>query len=308
LPIGSPGRFRIEYLPQKCNLGLRDTPRVKRSTKNTDLSYDAPVTAKDDAIASLRDSGILDVLTWAAPAAFAATGQIYDEDAGHDQAVVGYLNYKHLKDLMDRATSNGRFAIGDDADGTGSDVLQRGITPEVYQSMPSVTPGAIARNDYHQSPGWAADGYRVLLQSYKFGQVDEISWVLRSEAKRQVASQFYIDEENTLFDAEDFGLELIGGIPDDDAFVGVTLVAAHALNLVTAQFELYVGQSKNPAYRGDSCWHWSHKLLSGGTPLGGMKMPVPPVMPGDGATTDVEDVPVRIKKALAGEGSGMPNE
>lgn len=265
------------------------------------------MTAKDDAIESLRGSGILDVLTWAAPAAFAATGQIYDEDAGHDQAVVGYLNYKHLKDLMDRATSNGRFVLGDDVDGTGSDVLERGITPEVYSFMPSISPDAIARSDYRQSPGWAADGYRVLLQSYTYGHVDDIKWALRSDTKRRVASQFFIGKD-TLFDPADFGLESIPGIADDDDFVGVTLVAAHAFNTVTAQFELYIGQSKNPAYLGDSCWHWRHMLLSGGASLGGLKMTVPPVMPGDAATTDVEDVPVRIKKPLAGEGAGSANE
>ena len=49
------------------------------------------MTAEDDAIASLRTSGLLDVLAWAAPAAFAATDQIYDEDAGHDP-----VSYTHL--------------------------------------------------------------------------------------------------------------------------------------------------------------------------------------------------------------------
>ena len=183
------------------------------------------MTAEDYAIAAFQSSGLLEVLTWAAPAAFAATDQLYDEDSGHDQGVVGYLNFKHMKDLMDRATSNGRFVLGDDVDGVGSDVMERGITPEVFRSMPSLASDAVASSDYQQSPGWAIEGYRVLLQSYPFGKVDDIKWVQRSDAKRRVASQHFIGE-NALFDDEEFGLESIPGIPDDDDFAGVSRVAA----------------------------------------------------------------------------------
>ena len=262
--------------------------------------------AEDDAIASLHDSGLLDVLAWAAPAAFGATDQLYDEEQGHDQGVVGYLNFKHLKDLIDRATSNGRFVLGEDVDGTGDDVLKRGVTPEVFRSMPSLAADAIVRSDYKQSPGWAIEGFRVLLQSYPFGKIDDIKWVQRSDAKRRVASQQFI-RENTLFDDEEFGLESIQGIPDDDDFVGVTLVVAHAFDPSTKQFELFVGQSKNPEFPEDACWHWKKLLLSDGTPLSGTGLSIPPAMPGDGASTNVEDVPVRIKKPRADEGSGAAN-
>jgi hypothetical protein len=220
--------------------------------------------------------------------------------------VIGYLNFKHLKDLMDRATSNGRFVLGEDVDGIGSDVLERGIAPEAFRSMPSVLPDAIARSDYQQSPGWAAGGYRVLLQSYVFGRIDDIKWVQRSDAKRRVASQHFVGD-NTLFDDADFGLESLPGIPEDDGFSGVTLVAAHAFNPTTKQFELYIGQSKNPAFPEDSCWHWRRMVLSGGTLMGGVEMTVPPTLPGDAASTEVEDIIVRIKKPLEGEGSGTAN-
>ncbi len=266
-----------------------------------------PVTAEDDTIAGLRETGLLDILIWAAPAAFAATDQIYDEDAGHDQGVIGYLNFKHLKDLLDRATSNGRFLLGEDVDGTGSDVLERGIAPEVFRSMPPLSPTAIARSNYRQSPGWAAEDYRVLLQSYTFGRIDDIRWVERSDAKRRVASQHFVGQD-MLFDETEFGLESIPGIPDDDAFAGVTLVAAHSFNPATKQFELYIGQSKNPAHPEDTCWYWRQLLLSGGTRTGGTSVAVPPILPGDAASTNVDDVTVRIKRPTAGEGSGVAND
>lgn len=264
------------------------------------------MTAQDDALSSLRASGLLDVLRWGAPAAFAATDQLFDEDQGHDQGVVGYLNYKHFRDLMDRATANGRFTLGEGLNTLGEDFLKRGITPEAFGSMPKLRAGAVSRRDYKQSPGWATESYRVLLQSYPFGEIDEIKWVQRSDAKRRVADQLFVGE-NTLFDDEEFGLESIPGIPDDDDFTGVTLVAAHAFNPTTKQFELYIGQSKNPDYAGDSCWHWKTLLLSGGTPIGGSGLPVKPQMPSGGASTDVEDVPVRIKRSGADEGSGAAN-
>jgi hypothetical protein len=264
------------------------------------------MTAEDDALSSLQASGLLEVLTWGAPAAFAATDQLYDEDQGHDQGVVGYLNFKHLKDLIDRATSNGRFKLGEGLESLGGDVLERGITPEAFDSMPNLAAGTVVRRDYKQSPGWAIEGYRVLLQSYLFGKVDGINWVQRSDAKRRVASQLFVGD-NTLFDDEEFGLESIPGIPDDDDFVGVTLVAAHSFDPTTKQFELYIGQSKNPEHADDSCWHWKKLLLSGGTPIGGGGLPVAPTMPSGGASTDVEDLPVRVKRTGAGERSGAAN-
>lgn len=264
------------------------------------------MTAEDDAIESLRASRLLDVLTWAAPVAFAATDQLYDEDQGHGQGFVGYANFTHYKDLVDRATANARFKLGDGLDGLGEDVLKRGITPEAFGSMPRLPAGAVVRRDYKQSPGWAIEGYRVLLQSYPFGKVDDIKWVQRSDAKKRVADQLFIGDE-TLFSDEEFGLESIPGIPDDDDFAGVTLIVAHAFNPTTRQFELYIGQSKNPEYAEDSCWHWKMLLLSGGTPSGGTGLQVMASMPSGGASTDVEDVPVRVKRTGAREGAGTAN-
>lgn len=260
------------------------------------------MTARDDALQALRISKTLDLLSWAAPVAFAATDQLYDEDAGHDQMVIGVLNFTHLRDLLDRATSNGRFKVGEGLEGLGADALKRGISPGAFKAMPVVADGAIVRSDYNGSPGWAAEGYRVLLQSYPFGQVDQIKWGQRSDAKRRVASQQYVGAA-ALFTDEDFGLESIQGIPDDDEFDGITLVAAHAFNPITKQFELHVGQSKNSLHKNDSCWHWKKRILSGGTPFEGTGLSTPPALPGDAASTDVDDVTVRIKRQQ-GEGSG----
>lgn len=264
------------------------------------------MTTEDDAMESLTKSGLLEVLTWAAPVAFARTGQDYDEDAGHDQMIIGVHNFVYLRDLLDRATSNGRYALGDGVDGLGEDMLERGITPEARRSMPELAGDRICRSDYQGSPGWAADGYRVLLQSFKYGEVDRINWGQRSDAKRLVASQSFTAQD-TLFSDEDFGLEILAGIPDDDDFEGVTLVAAHAYDPITGKFELHIGQSKNAEFRGDSCWHWRHQLMDGGTPPELTARGVTPVLPGDAPSKQVEEINVRLKKAQTGDGTATSN-
>lgn len=264
------------------------------------------MTAEADAFKSLTVSGLRSLLTWGAPVAFALTNELYNEDVGHGQGTIGYMNFVHLCDLLDRATGNGRFKLGSDVEGIGADFIERGITPEAFRMMPALEAGSVSRNDYKRSPGWSADGYRVLLQSYPFGKIDRIKWIQRSNAKRDVASQKFIGAA-TLFKDEDYGLESVSGIPNDDDFEGVTLVAAHAYNPVTGQYELYIGQSKNPQYKGDSCWHWRTELLSGGTPIGGIPVETPPTLPGDGATTNVDDIDVRMRKPGSGKGAGAAN-
>lgn len=261
---------------------------------------------EDDALESLDRSGLLKVLKWAAPVAFARTGQDYDEDAGHDQTIIGVHNFVYLRDLLDRATANGRYTLPDGANNLGEDILGRGITPEAWRAMPQLPPGRVSRSDYKQSPGWAADGYRVLLQSFKYGDIDHIKWGERSEAKRCVASQSFITQD-TLFTDEDFGLQAVAGIPGDDDFEGVTLVAAHSYEPLTGRFELYIGQSKNPEFRGDSCWHWRRLLLDAGTAPGLTGRGLFPVLPGGAPSTQVEEIAVRIKKPQAGDGTATSN-
>ena len=169
---------------------------------------------EDDALESLDRSGLLKVLKWAAFVAFTRTGQDYDEDAGHNQMIIGSLNFVYLCDLLDRATANERYTLPDGANNLGEDILGRGITPEALRAMPQLPPGRVSRSDYKQSPGWAADGYRVLLQSFKYGEIDHIKWGKRSEAKRCAASQSFITQD-TLFTDEDFGLQAVVGIPGD---------------------------------------------------------------------------------------------
>lgn len=87
----------------------------------------------------------------------------------------------------------------------------------------------------------------------------------------------------------------------------MTLVAAHSYDPLTGRFELYIGQSKNPEFRGDSCWHWRRLLLDGGTAPGLTGEGLFPVLPGGAPSTQVEEIAVRIKKPQAGDGTATLN-
>lgn len=254
----------------------------------------SPVTHRDDALSNLAESGIAAALEWAAPVAFEMTAEDYDEERGHDQVIVGLHNFVYLRDLLDRVTSNGRFSLAVDATSAGEDMIRRGISPAALAAMPHIRVGAIARSDYQQSPGWSAAGYRVLLQSYKFGGIDHIKWAQRSDAKRLVAAQQFIGAP-TLFDDSDYGIESLPGVPKDQGYSGITLVAAHAYDTVTGDYEMFVGQSKNPEFRGDSCWHWKHRLLRGGS-NGAASFGAVPALPGLAASPSAEEVRVQLRK------------
>lgn len=113
--------------------------------------------------------------------------------------------------------------------------------------------------------------------------------------------------QDTLFAPEDYGLEVITGIPDDDAFEGLTLVAAHAFDPATGGYQLYIGQSRNPVHHGDACWHWRHELLDGGSPPERTGRTTPPLLPGDAPSADVDEIDVRLKNPQAGDGTATSN-
>lgn len=262
---------------------------------------------KDEALESLHASGLRNVIEWAVRVAVARAAQDYDDAAGHDQMVIGVLIFKYICDLIDRATGNGRYSLPGDSGNRGQDILRSGITEEAWRAMPKVPPGRIRRIDFRSSPGWAIDGIRVLLQSFKYGEVDRIQWSNRSETKQLVAAQSF-KTQDTLFNDDDFGLEISAGIPGDDSFDGTTLIVAHSYDVSTARNELYIGQSKNPAFRGDSCWHWRQRLLDGTTIPEFMERNRTLRLPGDAASIQAEEIPVRLKRVATGRGTVASND
>lgn len=249
-----------------------------------------------DLLPALERGQALSLIQWVAATAAARVSKDFDEDAGHDQAVVGFLSYKYHCDLFDRATSSGRYALPADAPaGLGLDIVRRGITDEAYESMPRLEPGSIRRSNFRGSPGWAVNDVRWVLQSFGFGNIDQIVWAQKSDTKQAVARQVYVDETSYLFSYEQLGVEEPLAEPLDDAFVGTTLVLCHSYDKETGSYQEYIGDSKVSERYGDGPWYWRRLVASGGVTPSGSATTTEKDLPGTAPSVDVEDASVRIR-------------
>lgn len=259
------------------------------------------MTEENDIFTAIKAAGVLDLLDWASTTAFARVAQDYDEEAGHDQSVVGFLAYKYLIDLLDRATSSGKYALpkGASAD-NGRDILRQGISTEAFESMPLLAPELINRNNFNGSPGWAFGDVRWLLQSYRFGDIDKLVWGQKSDSKLKVANQPFVDADTVLFNFADLDMDEPQTVAIDQ-FVGSTLILAHAFNRENGSFEVYIGRSRAPEHRGGRPWHWRRLIVSGGA--GGLSSGLAPeglLLPGTPPSTDVEDAAVKLRPSESG--------
>lgn len=249
-----------------------------------------------EVVGALEEAKIINLFEWAGQTAYGRVFQDFDEDAGHDQAIVGSLGYKYLVNLLDRAGGCDKYALPEDTSPeAGLDLLRAGITDEAFDDMPRFAPGSIIRSNCNGSPGWARGNIRWLLQSYNFGEIDRISWSQKSETKRRVAQRPSSEDPNALFALTDLGLEEEDLVEDLD-FSGKTLVLAHAFDRATGGFEMYLGRSRETVSRGDTPWYWRHLVASGGpgtAPLGTVDWI--PSLPGTPASSDVADTPVRLR-------------
>ena len=265
---------------------------VKIRTTVTDYGSIVCMKIKNDVLKRLQQNNYLDALEWAVSVAFSTTSTVYDANAGHDRWVIGTLNHNHLCDLLDRVTSNGKYSLGGDVEGIGIDVLQRSIAIEDFQRMPKLPPGMIIRKDDRNSPCWWGNGCKVYLQSYRLGNVDHIYWK-RSKKKYEIS---LASNAGTLF--EPLGEEDLGSIAqyNQDSQKDISLVLAHSFDPYTNQFEAYIGQSKAPAFSGDSSWVWRESLLSGPNGVDSIVPTSGIFLPGNSASIDADDVPVSMKR------------
>lgn len=251
---------------------------------------------REEVLQALEEAGIIDLFEWVGQTASWRLLQDFDEDAGHDQAVIGTLGYKYLLNLFDRASGSGRFALPEGAaPEEGLDSVRSGVTQEAFESMPRFEPGSIIQSNFNGSPGWAHSGIRWLLQSYRFGKIDKIAWTKKSETKRRVARFPFFQDSDALLTYADFGLNE-EDFPTDLGFEGKTLVLAHAFDRTTGAYEMYLGRSRDSGGRGENPWYWRYLVASGGSDgdlreVGG----VFPDLPGKPASAQAEDLKVRLR-------------
>lgn len=253
-----------------------------------------------EVLSLLEQEELFALFQWAGEVAFERVSQDYDEDAGHDQTIAGSLGYKYLVNLLDRATSCGKYALpAQVGPEVGEDLVRLGINEEAFDRMPRVSPGKVRRSNFNGSPGWALPEFRWLLQSYKFGEVDRIAWSTKSPTKQRVARVRRDEDLPVLFEYESLDGESAENSDDLD-FAGDTLILAHAFQKDTGAFEIYLGRSRSAEHGDDSPWYWRQLVASGGP-----KAQVVPdtstwsSLPGSPASGDVEDLKVRLRASKA---------
>ena len=250
---------------------------------------------EDEQLKRLEMSGALDLLRWAGPVVFARVRQDYDEAAGHDRAIAGSLAYKYFLDLFDLATSSGRFRIAKDStEDAGMDILRAGIPEQAFNAMPRFDHGSARRADCNGSPAWAFGNVRWVLQSYPFGEIDEVQWLEKSPTKQTLAKSAPSATAEELYGWTDLDFDETSPTRVD-AFEGETLVMAHAYDAETGSFEVHIGRSRLSKAIGMP-WLWRTLVISGGTYAGTTSIPSSSrVLPGTPPTRQVEDAAVRLR-------------
>lgn len=256
---------------------------------------------------AFRSAGLTRLFHWVGSTAYSRVAQEYDEAAGHDQSVIGFLGYKYCLNLIDRATSSGDYALPEGEMATqGRDILRGGITDEAYRAMPIFDPDFVKRRNYHGSPAWAREDVRWVLQSFPFGGIDEIVWRRKSPSKQAIARQAFDNQSAALFEYADFDLDEPTTSLDD--FVGTTLVLAHAFDHESGIFEMYIGRSRAADAPGSGPWHWRSLVATNGTDPDAVRLPHGPELPGSAPSSNVADAEVKLRRDDDGRSEATGND
>jgi hypothetical protein len=254
------------------------------------------MTEREQVLEILRNRGVLDGITWAHGSAYRQVRQDYNPAGGHNQAWIGYSAHIYLLDRLDRVFQCGGFAVPPGEDSVGRDVLADGITDRDFQSRPLLPPGTVLRRDLNGSPGWVTCGWRWLLASYEFGQVTKIRWSERSETKQLVAQQPHGEADGGLFPLFTLpGLPSWEGLSDDDRALRRTLVLAHAMDPITAEFELFLGRIRWNIDGGEA-WTWRIDLTAQPSSTVDHSVHHRPIDPVISGGSDIEDAEVRVRR------------
>lgn len=260
------------------------------------------VAEQDSVLKALGDRGVLDALIWAHGSAYGQVRQDYTPEGGHKQGWIGYSAHTYLLDRLDRVFQCGDYAAPLGEGPVGRDVLAAGIADRDFQTMPSLPPGLVTRQDLNGSPGWAVAGWRWLLASYRFGEVTKIKWPEKSATKQSVARQPHDVDDGGLFPASSLtGLPPVENLPENESLLRRTLVLAHAMDPDTVEFGLFLGRIRWNADKGDA-WAWRYDMLAQPPRPGGQIAPPQPTGPITPTEPAVPDAPVQVRGPARGEG------
>lgn len=256
------------------------------------------MTEQQDLIASLEEADVLNAIRWAYASATARTLTDYSPTAGHNTTWLGITQHVLFADRLDRVFSSGDYLLAADViDTVGLDLVRAQLTAEDIATMPKIAAGSVIRADLNNSPGWAAQGIRFLLQSSPVDKIDTLPWPQKRPTKRKVARQRNPEPDLGLLAGlpESAFLEAFAALASQTEDLGMkTFVVAHALDGLTGRSQLKFGR---PHFNtgGGPAWVWLENLLT--TPLPPASRadgPMPPTGP-----DDVPDAPVTLRRGSA---------
>lgn len=257
---------------------------------------------QEDVIGDLGDLGVLGAIRWAYQSACNRTLRDFDEADGHDSTWFGTTRHTLFRDRLDRVFQCKRYAAQDGAEEDNLDLVFERLAQEEIDSFPVLAPSLVGRADLQGSPGWSSGGYRFLLASTSYGEVETLPWPRKSETKQMVAAQLGPEPPATLFD--DLADDEVGSLralqATAEAELDVqTFVVAHSLDAVTGERELVFGRPFLN-YGGGNAWRWREDLLRD-LPFGGGRTQVP-LRP---SSPDAEpDAVVRLRRDVARRARG----
>ena len=268
---------------------------------------------QQEVIAELMAAGVLGGIRWAYESATRRSLESYCEADGHDPAWLGHTRFTLFRDRLDRVFACARYAAPAADGGLDRDVLYAELSERDLETMPTLGPGLVRRQDMRGSAGWAYRRHWFLIAAAEFGHLDTLPWLEKSITKQLVAAQLGPGQRQpSLFE----DLLTDGVVPDDLVPEGAplgaslparidplllaadqrlklpTFIVAHSLDADTGDIELAFGR---PALnlRGGSAWHWREDLLN--VPLPAARRTEVPTTAKIDKLSAVPDAPVRLR-------------
>lgn len=263
---------------------------------------------EEDALGPLAAAGVLDALEWAFLSSARRVRADLGDERGYDATAFGSAVHSVLRDRLDRVFSCREYQLPpteDSSQDLGRDVVLEGLDPQDLTTMPVLPAGLVIRSNRTGSPGWRHGDTRVFLASAPEG-VPSLDWRRRGPTKQQLAQQGrHASFENTLFallDETQWGDGWGEGGTGPDGARCLDLVMAYSLDPVTGDARLAVGL---PRFNDDggASWVWLTELFAGATDVAAASAAsvrgsfgLGTNVPSSGASLDVPDAPVRLRK------------
>lgn len=128
-------------------------------------------------------------IRWATSSAERGVFETFHPAEGHTHRVKGSLKLDLLVDRIDRVFQTGEYIYSGDLEASTDDSrLYESLSVTEIDSMPTIKPGTVIRDDLRQSTRWVCGNYCIYPQSFGATDFFDLKWSqLRSKIKQEIA-------------------------------------------------------------------------------------------------------------------------